>query len=162
MSLANNLMEILEISDSPVESPPLATIPKDTSSVVVETGDQLLDDLEFARNNIRNLIETSVGSLAELKAIAQSSEHPRAYEVLSTLLTTAVNLNKDLIDIHKKKKDLLKDDTTISTGSTNLNVKQAVFVGSTTDLARIIRDEQEKQKAKDAEVLVEHIPEESP
>lgn len=152
MSLANNLMEILEIAEIPITGP--VTIPPVVVERPLETGNQVVDDLDFARNNIRDLIDTGTLSLKELTTIAKSTEHPRAYEVLSTLLNTVVNLNKELIDIHKKKKDLFKEEPVAEKqGTTNLKVNQAVFVGSTSDLAKIVKSERES-----ANVITNDIP----
>jgi hypothetical protein len=147
MSLANNLTEILEIDDSqvPVEDTylPVTIETEKEIATVANTGNELVDDLDFARTNIRQLIITGTKSLEELKAIAQSSEHPRAYEVFSTLLNSVVAMNKDLVDLHKKKKELLKEEPTQQNGTTTMKVNQAVFVGSTAELSSLIRREKE-------------------
>jgi hypothetical protein len=73
--------------------------------------------------------------------VADESEHPRAYEVVATLMKTMADLNKDLLDIQKKKRDLVGKEVVPSDGS--INVDKAVFVGSTSDLIKLIKNNRE-------------------
>ena len=67
--------------------------------------------------------------------IASALEHPRAFEVVATLIKNTSDVNDKLIDLHKKKKDLAKLEKPNETGTTN-----NLFVGSTTDLQRMLQD----------------------
>ena len=72
-----------------------------------------------------------------LLQIATASEHPRAFEVAAGLIKNLADMNKDLLDIQKKKKDLSPKSESNSGG--NVNVDKAVFVGNTTDLIKLLK-----------------------
>lgn len=63
-------------------------------------------DFDEIRTNLKNLIETATNAVEGLMEVASESDEPRAYEVLSDLIKTAMEANKNLLDIHKKKKDI--------------------------------------------------------
>lgn len=93
------------------------------------------DDLEFTRRTYYDLINKGQESLDEMMNIASALEHPRAFEVVATLIKNTSDVNDKLIDLHKKKKDLAKLEKPNETGTTN-----NLFVGSTTDLQRMLQD----------------------
>ena len=96
---------------------------------------QIENDSDFARKNIVNLIEKGNNAIDHLLRVAIESEHPRAYEVASGLIKNLSDLNKDLLQIQKTKKELLPKPTE----NNNLNIDKAVFVGSTTDLIKMLK-----------------------
>jgi hypothetical protein len=132
--LNQNLSEIFDIE-------PIREEPKSELVVQeVETSSDLDSDLKLARSNIRELLQKSDGAIDNLLKVAEESEHPRAYEVAATLIKTMADLNKDLIDIQKKRKEL----TGISPKENNsISVDKAVFIGSTTDLIKMIKNNKE-------------------
>lgn len=94
------------------------------------------DDFTFARQNIRTLAEQGQVAVNEILQVAKATQHPRAFEVAATLIKNMSDINKDLMDLQKKKNDLLpKREETI------VNVDKAVFVGSTKDLIKQIKQE---------------------
>ena len=66
-------------------------------------------DLEYARENYYHLIETGRRSLEDLVDVANQSQHPRAYEVIATLIKTITDTNDKVVDLQKKAKDILSD-----------------------------------------------------
>ena len=94
------------------------------------------DDADFARDNIRTLIEKGNLAVDGLLHVAKESEHPRAYEVAANLIKNLSDLNKDLMEIQKRKKDLAPQ----SQRSGDINVDKAVFVGSTTELVKFLKN----------------------
>lgn len=92
------------------------------------------DDADYARANIRELIEKGNVAMDNLLHVAKESEHPRAYEVAANMLKNLTDMNKDLLEIQKRKKDL-KPQT-----QQNITVDKAVFIGSTTELLKQLRD----------------------
>ena len=94
------------------------------------------DDADFARENIRALIQKGNDAVDGILHVAKESEHPRAYEVAATLIKNLSDLNKDLMEIQKRKKDLSPQ----SQKSGDINVDKAVFVGSFTDLVKSIKN----------------------
>jgi len=103
---------------------------------VVEKPDVPTDaenDFTYARENFYNVIEKGTEALEDMLRVAQASEHPRAYEVVSTIMKTVMEANKDLVDLSdkKQKKDEPKDQQV-----TNQNL----FVGSTAELQKVLKD----------------------
>lgn len=95
------------------------------------------NDADFARRNIRTLIEKGNLAVDGILNVAKESEQPRAYEVAATLIKNLSDLNKDLMEIQKRKKDLVPQE---NKNSNSLNVDKAVFVGSTTELVKFLKN----------------------
>ena len=74
-------------------------------------------------------------ALDELVAVAQASEHPRAYEVVAQLVKTLTDANRNLLAIQKDVKDLNAEVQ--QKGPTN--VTNALFVGNTAELQKLIK-----------------------
>jgi hypothetical protein len=110
---------------------------KYTSTEIVETKSPIEDDADFARSNIRDLIQKGNVAIDNLLQVANASEHPRAYEVAAGLIKNLGDLNKDLMEIQKRKRDL---DPTQSKNNSTTNIDKAVFVGSTTDLVKFLKN----------------------
>lgn len=83
---------------------PPSLIPAEPEVVLSEP--TIENDFTFIRKNIYEVIETGQTALASLAQIADQSQHPRAFEVLATLMKTIVESNRELLDIQKKKQDL--------------------------------------------------------
>jgi len=117
----------------------LPTIAKDKPLVVDK---DIKDDYEFSRKTYKDLINTGVGSLDILAELARESEHPRAFEVLSQAIKNIGDTTDKLMSLQKAKKELNKEEKEKEDQSkvTNNNV----FVGSTTDLQRLLAKENEK------------------
>lgn len=67
------------------------------------------DDYEFARSNLYDLINKGSHALEDIIDVAKQSESPRAFEVVTNLLKTMVDANKDLLELAKKQKQLEDD-----------------------------------------------------
>ena len=104
---------------------------------IVEVKTPVEDDAEFARTNIRDLISKGNTAIDNLLQVATASEHPRAYEVAAGLIKNLGDLNKDLLEIQKRKRDL---DPKQLKGSSTTNIDKAVFVGSTTELVKFLKN----------------------
>jgi hypothetical protein len=137
-NLDKNLSQIFDIEPISMEESSPKT---DTEMVVVEETSEVETDYQHARKNIKALTVKGNDALDKLMLVADESEHPRAYEVVATLMKTMADLNKDLLDIQKKKRDLVGKEVVPSDGS--INVDKAVFVGSTSDLIKLIKNNRE-------------------
>lgn len=133
-NLDNNLSEIF---DCEIVSKEEIIVPEDTS--VIEVKKDIEDDFSKARNNISDLIEKGNSAIDNLLHVAKESEHPRAYEVAANLIKTLSDLNKDLLDIHKKKNEI-EGKNISSSESKGTTIDKAVFIGSTNDLINLIRE----------------------
>ena len=97
-------------------------------------------DYEYSRDTYYDLIEKGRESLELMIEVARESEHPRAFEVLSNMIKGIADVNDKLMDLNKKQKELQKDDKPAETTNTTNNL----FVGSTTDLQRMLQGQDEK------------------
>ena len=131
MTVDDRIDEILEITSLvPTEEikpePPARIIPK--------TGEDDDIDYNYARENYYNLIERNQDAVEEMLEIAKQSEHPRAFEVVGQLIKSGLDANKDLMGLHKTKKEL-----SIERGGPTTTVNNAVFVGSTAELQKLLK-----------------------
>jgi hypothetical protein len=110
---------------------------KSTVPVVIDHDDPVVSDAQFARENIRELISKGNSAIDQLLLVARDTEHPRAYEVAAGLIKNLGDLNKDLLEIQKRKRDLAPKETAQSNG---LSIDKAVFVGSTAELIKLVRN----------------------
>jgi hypothetical protein len=94
------------------------------------------DDYEYARRNLYDIIEKGNDALEHIVDIAKQSESARAFEVVTNLIKTMAETNKDLLQLAKVQKDLEKDDSVPDKNVTNNNL----FVGSSADLLKMIKD----------------------
>lgn len=97
-------------------------------------------DYEYSRDTYYDLIEKGRESLELMIEVARESEHPRAFEVLSGMIKGIADVNDKLMDLNKKQKDLTREDKPSESTTTNNNL----FVGSTTDLQRMLQGQDEK------------------
>lgn len=97
----------------------------------------LKDDYEYSRETYYNLLAKGQESLELMIEVARESEHPRAFEVLSGMMKNMADINDKLMDLNKKNKDINKKDEPKQVGNTTNNL----FVGTTTDLQRLIQAE---------------------
>ena len=105
------------------------------------TKDDITRDYEYTRGNLYSIIEKGQEAIDGILEIAQESEMPRAYEVAGQLIKSVSDATDKLIDFQKKLKDVNEEQT--SKGPTN--VTNALFVGSTADLAKLIKNETPKK-----------------
>ena len=105
------------------------------------------NDFEYSRRIYLDLLNKGSDALDEMMDVAKATEHPRAFEVLSNMMKNMGDINGNLLDLHKKKKDFDKQDSPVElpAGSTTNNV----FIGSTSDLQRMILDNEESDKVVD-------------
>lgn len=116
--------------------------PPRTEIIPVEIITEDLDnDFNVARQNISTLIKKGSDAMDNLLKVAAESEHPRAYEVASNFLKTLSDLNKDLLELQKKKQELTGEAP--SSGGNQTNIDKAVFIGSTADLIKMIKNKEE-------------------
>ena len=129
----DNLSEILNIE--PVKK-------QEIVSVQVEPQNDTQTDYDLSRQTIRNLVRKGEEALDELLFVAKQSESPRAYEVVAGMIKNISEVTKELIDLQKKMKELNEDTPKSSSG---VNVQNAVFVGSTAELQKLLRQNKEQQ-----------------
>lgn len=120
-------------------------IPPKAPEIIVNTPheeDDIKADYNLSRRTFRDLINKGNQAMESLTDLAKESESPRAYEVLATMMRTIADTTKDLYDLQKKTKDLKGQD---KNDQPNVNVEKAVFVGSTADLLKQIKENKKSE-----------------
>ena len=130
MTTDDRIDEILEIT-SLVPTPEMA--PEPPARIIPKTGKDDDIDYNYARENYYNLIERNQDAVEEMLEIAKQSEHPRAFEVVGQLIKSGLDANKELMALHKTKKELSIEK------NSSVNVNNAVFVGSTAELQKLLK-----------------------
>ena len=130
MKADTRIDEILEITSL---VPTSEIKPESTTRVIPQNGKDDDIDYNYARENYYNLIERNQDAVEEMLEIAKQSEHPRAVEVVGQLIKSGLDANKELMALHKTKKEL-----SIEKGPSQVT-NQAVFVGSTAELQKLLK-----------------------
>ena len=111
--------------------------------IVSESGsDDLKRDYEYSRGNLYSIIEKGQEALNGILELAQESEMPRAYEVAGQLIKNVADATDKLIDLQKKLKDI--DEQKVK-GPTN--VTNALFIGSTAELSKLLKSSNTNEKS---------------
>lgn len=109
--------------------------------VQIKRKDQIKQDYNSARKNMKDLIGIGFDAIDGIMKVADAGDSPRAYEVASILIKTVSELNTDLMELHKSTSDALSG-TKIVKNTTN----NSIFVGSTKDLQNIINQSRSQLK----------------
>ena len=102
--------------------------------------DDIKKDYDYARGNLYSLVEKGQEAINGILELAQESEMPRAYEVAGQLIKNTSEIAEKLMALHKIKKDVEEDSPK---GPTTVN--NALFVGSTTELAKLLKQQSQNQ-----------------
>jgi hypothetical protein len=95
------------------------------------------NDYEYTRETLYDLIEKGREGIEEMIEVARQSEHPRAYEVLATLIKDTAQTSEKLMDLHRKIQSL---DQMMLPAPDKGNTTNNLFIGSTTELQRMLKD----------------------
>ena len=98
-------------------------------------------DYEYTRGNLYSIIEKGQEALNGILELAQESEMPRAYEVAGQLIKNVADATDKLIDLQKKLKDI-EEEKPVRGPST---VNNALFVGSTAELQKLLKSDLKKK-----------------
>ena len=120
-----------------------AVVVQQVQEVIVPTEGQIdqEEDYRLARKTFRQLINKGNDAIEGISDLAKESESPRAYEVMATLMKTVADTTKDLYALQKMTKDLKAEDKARPQEEQRINVEKAVFVGSTAELLRQVKNE---------------------
>jgi hypothetical protein len=106
--------------------------------VAIAHDDSAINDFNMARSNIHEVIQNNSHAIDKLSQIADQSQHPRAFEVLATLMKVQLDANKDLLDLQKKIREIQLADEPHNDEAKNIT--NNLFVGSTTELQKMIEN----------------------
>jgi hypothetical protein len=118
-----------DVVDTAIEKVEPAPVEKKKNS------DDITKDYEYTRGNLYSLIEKGQEAINGILELAQESEMPRAYEVAGQLIKNVADATDKLLDLQKKLKDVEEESTTKGPSTVN----NALFVGSTADLAKLLK-----------------------
>jgi Terminase DNA packaging enzyme len=133
----NKLSDILNTDYVPV-------VTEEHKSVTIHEPDRSAanPDADYSRANYYNLIEKGNEALDGILEVARESQHPRAYEVAANMIKNLSDVTEKLMVLQKQQKDLIPKEQQVQTQ--NINVDKAVFVGSTAELLKQLKNESGK------------------
>jgi len=134
-NLTNNLPAACDIT---VKKPNEAEYTKDTE-----------EDYRYSREKIKSLIDKADNAIDSMMNLALDAEHPRAFEVLSTMLKNASDMTMELTRLQQERKKLHDANQEKKTEVTN----NSIFVGSTTELQKFIASQKKEILIDDAESI---------
>lgn len=139
MSIDDKLSQVFEIEPIPTIVSQQQEHALVTSSINTEALD---DDYETTRSNLHSLLTQGQDALFHALAVAKNSEHPRAFEVVGGLMKHVADINHQLLDLHKKRQaiEIAAMDKKVHGGNEKNVTNNAIFVGSTTDLSKMLND----------------------
>ena len=100
------------------------------------TQDDITKDYEYTRGNLYSIIEKGQEAINGILELAQESDMPRAYEVAGQLVKSVSDATDKLMDLQKKLKDV--EEESVQKGPSTVN--NSLFVGSTADLAKMLKE----------------------
>ena len=134
----DSLNETFDVSTEIVSSEPIKPVTKEVEAIKTDTR----KDYEYTRGNLYSLIEKGQEAVNGALELAQETEQARAYEVAGQLIKSVADATDKLLDLQKKLKDV--EEESQSKGPTN--VTNALFVGSTADLAKLLKQNKQQDK----------------
>ena len=114
---------------------------------VANNDDNENNDFQYARENLYHIIERGRDAMDELLEIAKAEESPRAFEVFGQLLKNMTDSQEKLMELHQKKQKLENDGDRQEVTKAQ-NVTNALFVGSTAELLKLVKKETKGTKEK--------------
>ena len=111
---------------------------KENTELVIPQDKDPDTDFEIGRENLYKLLDKGNDAIDGILALAKEGEHPRAYEVAGQLIKTVADVSKDLLELQEKLKKIKEVPKTGPKSVTN-----ALFVGSTTELQKLLKDKKQ-------------------
>ena len=141
-NIDDKLNEVLniaeEVLDKKEEKNPLE-VANEKPAVVIPQAD-VDTDFDKGRGELYKLLEKGNEAIDGILSLAKEGEHPRAYEVAGQLIKTQSEVAQNLLDLQGTLKKLKEEK-----GSVPKNVTNALFVGSTTELQKLIKKNKDKK-----------------
>jgi len=116
---------------------------KKETKALEKNKDDSTRDYEYTRGNLYSLIEKGQEALDSIMEVAQEGQQPRAFEVVSQLIKNVADTTDKLVDLQQKMKDLKAEDPK---GPSTVN--NALFVGSTAELQKLLKNQSDPKKTK--------------
>lgn len=151
-----------EIFDLPEET---ESIPSGIGEILDETKDisiinnsedsekDLQKDYRTVRKNLRDIVKKGTEAIDGILMVASEGQNPRAYEVVSQLIKSVSDANKDLLQLHKQMKEIRKEDENFVRGPSTVN--NSIFVGSTKELQELLKNKKKELTKLEDENIVD-------
>jgi hypothetical protein len=137
MSTFDGLDEIFDVESTDIVVEP------EVRDIAPSQKPELQQDYEITRAQLHNLVMKGQEAIDGILDVARSSDHPRAYEVAGQLIKNVADVADKLIDLQKKMKDI---DEKAATKSGPTTVNNTMFVGSTSELAKLLKQSNKETK----------------
>ena len=111
------------------------SLPKIIPNTIEISEDDIEDDYKYQRDNFYNLVEKGSAAIDGILELAKESEHPRTYEVAGQLIKNVAEVTEKLGDLQEKMRRLKEVPN-----NAPKNVTNALFVGSTMELQKMLKD----------------------
>ena len=134
--MSDAINNALDLTPLPQSNTSLAIVDESRELTSAET------DVEDARDNLQNAVGLSQQAVQDMLNIAQQSQHPKAYEVLNSLIKTYADISMGMVDLQLKKQRL--DGKSKGGSDEPQTINNNLFVGSTADLQKMLDDMRNK------------------
>ena len=129
----NEILDIAEKDVVPVEHKPVIPRPNEQEDIT--------SDYKYSRENLYNLVERGQDAIDGILTLAKETYHPRTYEVAGQLIDTVGKTTEKLLQLQEKMKKLGEE-----TKKGPNKVENNLFVGSTAELQKLIKEKNDKDK----------------
>ena len=145
------LSEALDTKFRPKEEPKelSKSIPHNAKQIEVKAEDSE-KDYWLVRKNLKKLIKDGEDAIDGILNVSVQGDAPRAYEVAAQMIKTVADVNKDLIELHKKIKEIKREEITLNQNNTT---NQSIYVGSTSELQDLINRDRSRKKAISEDII---------
>ena len=134
-NLDKNLSDVFDVTPIGEPEPAPKKQPLTTSYKQPDMDSDLTDAYQQSKENLQGIIDQGQEAMYEILEIAKAGQHPRAFEVYATLLKNMTEANDRLLKIQKDMRDI----SGIKKESTTTNIDKAIFVGSTSELSKLLK-----------------------
>jgi hypothetical protein len=133
-NIDKSLSEVFDVTPiGEQESPKKPSLP--TNYKQPDMDSDLTDAYQQSKENLQGIIDQGQEAMYEILEIAKAGQHPRAFEVYATLLKNMTEANDRLLKIQKEMRDI----SGIKKEATTTNIDKAIFVGSTSELSKLLK-----------------------
>jgi hypothetical protein len=112
---------------------------------MMNDSDNAQKDFEYSRKTYIDLIKKGETALDEMLTLATALEHPKAFETAAMIIKNIADVNMRLVDLHKKRKEYNRSEKPEEISDQNTTTNNNVFIGSTTDLQKMLQSVHKEQ-----------------
>lgn len=152
-----NMEEIFDLPEQEIIPTGIGEILEESKDIsIINTSEEpekdLQKDYRTVRKNLRDIVKKGTEAIDGILMVASEGQNPRAYEVVSQLIKSVSDANKDLLQLHKQMKEIRKEDNNSSRGPSTVN--NSIFVGSTKELQELLKNKKkELMKIEDENIV---------